>query len=121
VAQQPTQRVDVAVLKGLVGDDPQVVHRLLANYQAAAEALAAEMRSARGADDIRQIGALAHKLKSSSRSVGALALGDLCAELENACRSGTRDEVSQAIVQFEAGVREVHAQIAALLARGDAV
>jgi len=106
----------VTVLKGLVGDDPQVVHRLLANYRVAAERLAREMRAARGADDTRQIGAIAHKLKSSSRSIGALALGDLCAALENACRSGTGDEVSRGIVQFDAALREVDAQIATLLA-----
>ena len=114
---QATQAVDVAVLKGLVGDDPQVVHRLLANYRAAAERLAHELRAARGVDDTRKIGAIAHKLKSSSRSVGALVLGDLCAELENACRSGTHDEVSRGIVRFEAALREVDAQIVAYLAR----
>ena len=74
------------------------------------------MRAARGADDIRQIGAIAHKLKSSSRSIGALTLGDLCAELENACRTGTREEVSRGIVQFEAALRDVDAQIASVLA-----
>ena len=107
--------VDVAVLKGLVGDDPQLVHRLLADYRAAAERLGQEVRAASSTDDTRQIGAIAHKLKSSSRSIGALALGDLCAELENACRSGTREEVQRGVVKFEAELREVDAQIAALL------
>ena len=114
---QTTQVVDVAVLQSLVGDDPQIVHRFLASYRAAAERLALEMLTARGVDDIRQIGAIAHKLKSSSRSIGALALGDLCAELENACRSGTREEVSRGIVQFEAALRHVDARIVSLLAR----
>ena len=116
-AAQTRQVVDVTVLQGLVGDDPQVVRRFLSDYRAAAERLAQEMRTARGTGDVRQIGAIAHKLKSSSRSIGALALGDLCAELENACRGGTHEEVSRGIVQFEAAVREVDAQIAALLAR----
>ena len=114
---QTTQAVDVSVLKGIVGDDPQIVHRFLADYRAAAERLALDMRSARGADYTRQIGAIAHKLKSSSRSIGALVLGDLCAELENACRTGTREEVSEGIVQFEAALRDVDAQIVSLLAR----
>ncbi|MFA0464685.1 Hpt domain-containing protein, partial [Vibrio sp. 10N.261.45.F1] len=36
----------------------------------------------------REVSSIAHKLKSSSRSVGAMRLGDLCAELENACTIG---------------------------------
>jgi HPt (histidine-containing phosphotransfer) domain-containing protein len=115
-AAPPPRGVDVAVLKGLVGDDPQLVHRLMADYRAAAERLAQELRAASSTHDTRQIGAIAHKLKSSSRSIGALALGDLCAELENACRSGTREEVSRGVVQFEAELREVDTQIGVLLA-----
>ena len=113
---QAAHGVDVAVLKGLVGDDPQLVQRLLADYRASAERLAQDVRMARSADDTRRIGAIAHQLKSSSRSIGALALGDLCAELENACRSATREEVARCVVKFEAELREVDAQIAALLA-----
>jgi HPt (histidine-containing phosphotransfer) domain-containing protein len=111
----PAQAVDVAVLEGIVGDDPQVVQRFLGDYRSAAARLATELRTARDADDLRQIGAIAHKLKSSSRSIGALVLGDLCAGLENACRTGARDEVAQGIVQFEAALRDVDAQIAVLL------
>ena len=120
---QPTQRgaqaagvLDLAVLKGIVGDDPKVVHRLLGQYHASAERLAQDMNAARGIDDMREIGAIAHKLKSSSRAIGALALGDLCAELENACRTGSRDEVSRGTAAFQAALREVNAQITTLLA-----
>jgi signal transduction histidine kinase/CheY-like chemotaxis protein/HPt (histidine-containing phosphotransfer) domain-containing protein len=108
---------DVAVLKNLVGEDAEVVREFLSHYRAASTGLAAEMRVAGAAADIRQLGALAHKLKSSSRSVGALALGDLCAELENACRSGKRENVSQGMVEFEAALRAVHARIDRHLAR----
>src|SRR5690349_19571492 len=77
--------VDVAVLKKLVGNDPAMVRRVLATYRASARRLADEWQAARAAHDIRRIGAIAHQLKSSSRAIGALAFGDLCAELENAC------------------------------------
>ncbi len=116
VPSQTAPAVDVSVLKGLVGDDPQVVDRLLADYRAAAARLAVELRTARDADDVRQVGAIAHKLKSSSRSIGALALGDLCAGLENACRSGTAEEVARTIVQFETALQAVDSQIGTLLA-----
>jgi HPt (histidine-containing phosphotransfer) domain-containing protein len=109
--------IDVTALNDVFGDDPPTVRRFLAEYRSSATQLAAEMRSARDAGDIRQIGSIAHKLKSSSRSIGALALGDLCAELENACRTGARGAVGQGIEQFEAELREVSAQIDLLLAR----
>ncbi len=103
--------LDVAVLESLVGDDPQVVSEFLEAYRTSVGRLAIELRAARAADDIRQIGAIAHKLKSSSRSVGALVMGDLCAELENACRSGARESIAQGVVKFEAALRAVDAQI----------
>ena len=43
-----------------------------------------EIDSAFAARDAAAIGAAAHKLKSSSRSVGAEGLADLCADLEKA-------------------------------------
>ena len=72
--------VDVSVLKGLVGDDPQTVQELLFDYRASAQRSGSELRRAHAANDVRQLGAIAHQLKSSSRSVGALTLGDLCAD-----------------------------------------
>jgi HPt (histidine-containing phosphotransfer) domain-containing protein len=109
--------LDVGVLKNLVGEDAEVVREFLSHYRTASASLATEMRVAGAAADVRQVSALAHKLKSSSRSVGALALGDLCAELENACRSGKRENVAQGMVEFEAALRAVHVQIDRHLAR----
>jgi signal transduction histidine kinase/CheY-like chemotaxis protein/HPt (histidine-containing phosphotransfer) domain-containing protein len=113
----PAPAVDVAVLNEIFGDDPPTVRRFLGDYRASTTQLAAEMRAALAAVDLRQIGSIAHKLKSASRSIGALALGDLCAELENACRTGAREAVAQGIELFELELREVSAQIGRLLAR----
>ena len=110
--------VDLAVLKGMVGDDPEILREFLVDYRISAGRLAAELQAARIADDLRQIGAIAHKLKSSSRSVGALALGDVCAELENASRSGARAAVLQGLAQFEARLQAVDAHIGGLLTQG---
>jgi PAS domain S-box-containing protein len=115
---QSAAAVDLGVLKGLVGDDPEIVREFLAEYLAAARRSATDFRAARAAGDIRTIGAIAHKLKSSSRSVGALALGDLCAELESASRALAREGVLRGLVQFEAALHDVDAQISDLLARG---
>ena len=102
--------IDVSVLIGLIGDDPSVLDDFLIEYRASARRLGAELRAASAVDDLRQIAAIAHKLKSASRSVGAVALGDVCAELENACRTGTRDVVAQTMVRFEKALNAVEAE-----------
>jgi HPt (histidine-containing phosphotransfer) domain-containing protein len=76
------------------------------------------MRSSIAADDVRQLAAAAHQLKSSSRSVGAVALGDLCAELENACRTGSRGAISQRMACFEAALDAADAQIGKIVEEG---
>jgi HPt (histidine-containing phosphotransfer) domain-containing protein len=103
------------VLKNLVGDDRETVEELLVDYLASARRLGAQLRAARAAGDVRHVGAIAHKLKSSSRSVGALELGDRCAELENAGKAGDKPAIARCMAQFEAALAEVEAQIAGLL------
>ena len=114
---EATGAVDVTVLKGLIGDSPELVHEFLTDYQASSTRLATELRAAGAAEDARQIAAIAHKLKSSSRSVGAMTLGDKCAELENACRGGTGEGIAQGLKQFDLALLEVHSAIADLLAK----
>jgi CheY-like chemotaxis protein/HPt (histidine-containing phosphotransfer) domain-containing protein len=109
--------VDVGVLKSLVGDDVAIVREFLSDYRVAAVRLLGELRAADASHDTRAIASIAHKLKSSSRSVGALGFGDLCAELENACRSGTRGEVSQCLRTLRSAHTAVDAEIGRLLAR----
>ncbi|MBE0546708.1 MAG: response regulator [Rubrivivax sp.] len=113
---QMAEAVDVTVLQALVGDDPAVVREFLADYRTAVRRMATELRAAGVAHDMRQIGAIAHKLKSSSRSVGALALADVCAELENASRCASRDDVWRHMRTLDAGLLAVDAQIGDLLA-----
>ena len=115
----PGMPLDIAVLESVVGDDPMVVRDFLGQYQASAGRLATEARAALATDDVRRIGDVAHKLKSSSRSVGAVALGDLCAELENTCRAGTREGVAQVMKEFEAALQAADAQISQILASSD--
>jgi HPt (histidine-containing phosphotransfer) domain-containing protein len=74
--------LDMAVLPGLVGDDPALIGEFFADYRHSAQKSAEEIHAAFALKDWKAAGDVAHKLKSSSRSVGALALGDVCARLE---------------------------------------
>ncbi|MEQ1807325.1 MAG: response regulator [Burkholderiaceae bacterium] len=75
-------QVDFETLHRLVGTDPEVVREILLDYLNSAREQAAHLRSAYRRGDVRQVGALVHKLKSASLAVGALALGELCADME---------------------------------------
>jgi CheY-like chemotaxis protein/HPt (histidine-containing phosphotransfer) domain-containing protein len=97
-----TPVLDVTVLKNLVGDDPGTVLEFLSEYLDSASGQRKELRAVIAANDVKRVDAIVHKLKSSSRSVGALALGDLCAEMESAGKAGEKVRVFQLMPQFEA-------------------
>ena len=55
----------------IVGDDNETVQALLVEYVECSAALAVQLREHLGARRAEQAAAVAHKLKSSSRSIGA--------------------------------------------------
>jgi PAS domain S-box-containing protein len=76
--------LDLRALVELVGGEPEVLSELLGDYCRSLRESADELKTAwaRGATEAVQ--GVAHRLKSSSRSVGALALGEICERLEAA-------------------------------------
>jgi CheY-like chemotaxis protein/HPt (histidine-containing phosphotransfer) domain-containing protein/anti-sigma regulatory factor (Ser/Thr protein kinase) len=99
--------LDTTVLAGLVGDDRALIDEFLQEYRVSVRAAADGIRSARSTSSWKQIGALAHQLKSSSRSVGALALGEICAALEQAGKSDRGEEVAAQLPIFEHALAQV--------------
>ena len=79
---------DAAALPRLLGDDG-AVHEFLAYFTASLPALRDALLAACQRDDTAEAGALAHRLKSSARSVGALALAARCEAIEAAARAGS--------------------------------
>jgi PAS domain S-box-containing protein len=114
-ATEASSVVDVGVLERLVGYDPAVVRAVLTDFLEATRSLGAELNAAAGAKDHRGIWMLAHKLKSSARAVGALALGDLCAELEEAGKAVDTAALKHRMMRFDSLLIEVDAQIRAYL------
>jgi signal transduction histidine kinase/HPt (histidine-containing phosphotransfer) domain-containing protein/ActR/RegA family two-component response regulator len=99
--------LDINVLKGLVGDEPGSLHELLKDFLDALSAGMAGIRAAAAVEGFDEVGPIAHRLKSSSRSVGALPLGDACAELENSSRLGNKNIAAAAVAAFEAAAEEL--------------
>jgi CheY-like chemotaxis protein len=99
--------VDVSVLEALVGDDPTVVHEFLRDFRISAAKTATELKAAYETGQTAQVGALAHKLKSSARSVGALKLGELCAAIEQAGKGNQIQALEDLMHRFEAEMSTV--------------
>ena len=79
---------DPATLTDLVGDNPAMHQRLLGKFLLNAQEQVTAMAVATAADDATGAAGIAHTLKSAARSVGALALGELCQAIETAGSSG---------------------------------
>jgi PAS domain S-box-containing protein len=112
--------IDIGVLKALVGDDEDAVRELLAEYLDSVRQQTEEVRRAAGDGDIGLAGSIAHKLKSSSLSVGARALADACAELEHAARVGDKAALLRGMPAFDMAAAAVKNTLTGLLAQRSA-
>lgn len=87
--------LDAEALARLAELDPTgaagLVDRVLLTYRVSLQRLLGQLQQARIAADLQSQRHVAHTLKSSSASVGALALAALCAEVERILRDGPVD------------------------------
>lgn len=113
--EQDVSIFNVGVLQGLVGHDAAILHELLSDYLASLQKLSVQLFTAYAAGDIAMVGAIAHKLKSSSRSTGALPLGELCARMEVACKNENHVALKHRMSTFETAVVEVMSKVDNLL------
>lgn len=111
VARAPCASLDVSVLETLLGTDCAFVNELLVEFRCAMRRAAARMTAEADQGNTDAIGAAAHRLKSSARSVGALVLGDLCAGLETACTAGSCERIAPTLAVIEGEIAEVDRQI----------
>jgi HPt (histidine-containing phosphotransfer) domain-containing protein len=89
---------DASALTRIVGDNPEAHARLLDKYLLTAKETVATICSSADGGQWIAVADQAHKLKSSSRSVGAMQLGALCESLEHAGRDNKAD-LCEALVQ----------------------
>lgn len=118
-APSPAVGLDEAALDRLRALDPDgrtgIVARVLATYETSLQRMLGQLAAARDAGDVAAIGSLAHTLKSSSASVGALALSALCAEAERAVRSSQTDGVIGRVDEMLAAGEQALAAVRAIL------
>ena len=106
---------DPAVLPLFVGHDSESLRDCLEQYLISAQVLATEIRSTFASRELQQLGASAHKLKSSSRAVGALALAVACERLEEAALDENRTVLAGCAAAFEDAVRTLEPHLRAHL------
>lgn len=78
---------DATALSRLMGGNSETHNRLLDKFLLRAEETITEINNSVTGSKPGLVANLAHKLKSSARSVGAMQLGELCEQLEDAGRS----------------------------------
>jgi HPt (histidine-containing phosphotransfer) domain-containing protein len=81
----------------MAGGDRDFLVEVVEEYFTDSAANLAALRTASGAELER----VAHTLKSTSASVGAVALAGVCADIENAARAGTVDPSLIALAETE--------------------
>ncbi len=90
----------------LVGDNRDMHRRLLQKFLTNAEKQVPAILEADAASETSKVVALSHTLKSAARSVGAMALGELCSQIESAGHAGDAPACS-ALVNELLGVFEL--------------
>ncbi|MDO9033318.1 MAG: PAS domain S-box protein [Hydrogenophaga sp.] len=103
--------VDLGVLADLLGDDPQGVQDVLAAFRAGTAGSALAMAQAHAGGEVRTMSDLAHKLKSTARAIGAVRLGQICADIEATAVTHTTPHISvldPLMADFEIELRAVH-------------
>ncbi len=88
---------DVSVLVALVGDEAETLHGFVDDYLGSLKMLSEALETAGAADGFDTVRSNAHRLKSSSRSVGALQLADICEDLEHGAAAGEREQMHRAL------------------------
>ena len=71
-------------LKERVGDNPAMHKRLLDKFLRNTHAQVTALSDAAQAGNLKRLAEVAHPLKSAARTIGAMALGDLCERIETA-------------------------------------
>lgn len=114
----PDTVIDEPSLARLRALDPdgslKVIERVLQTYEASLAAALKQAVQASANGDASALGAVAHKLKSSSASVGALALAACCTEIESAGREGRLD-LAAAALRFTEEAERALAAVRAML------
>jgi two-component system sensor histidine kinase/response regulator len=110
-----TPSLDTAVLASTFGADPDKMRKFAFMFLDSAREGLAEVDSALASKDLARAGAVAHRMKSSARAVGALGFAELCAELERQPEGRTQAQAKALGARLRSIFARLERQVAAEL------
>ena len=111
--------IDRATFEGMldaVGGDPEFLAELVDAFVADIPAQLEAMRSGAAGGEAETVTRAAHTLKSSSASLGALALAEACRALEAQARGGDLVDADEHIARVETLAQVATAELQSLVA-----
>ena len=106
--------IDITALEEIFGDDRDTINDILKNFTEPAWEIIVELEQAVEENDAMKVGAAGHKLKSSSKAIGASSLSDLSFVLEKAGKQDDWDTINMESPKLRALMTEVEKHINAL-------
>jgi HPt (histidine-containing phosphotransfer) domain-containing protein len=100
----------IGVLESLIGNDPIAIASVLDTYLCSVNVSAAQLREAIGERSRDRVAALAHRVKSPSLSIGALALSAICVRIEAAIETDDWSAIESLSDAFQASFAAVAAE-----------
>jgi signal transduction histidine kinase/DNA-binding response OmpR family regulator len=95
---------DLQTVIAIIGDDQELIRDLIDQYSNDADGVISDLDSAFRKLDTKQVKFLAHRLKSSSKSVGALRLGTIFSQLEMSPEFSSSSDANLKLQEIQAAV-----------------
>ena len=118
----PPSALDAEALARLRELDPQgrnqLIQRVLSAFRSSVARLQPQLDAARASGDLQTLRLVAHTLKSSSGSIGALRLSQLCAQTEAAIRQGGGEDLNPGLDALNDAIAEALRAVDAQLGAG---
>ena len=120
-ASPPAALLDPEAIRRLRELDPsggnKLLERVVAAFSSSIDRLLPDLARAREGDiiDLAVVRHVSHTLKSSSASLGAMALSARCADIETMAREGLSEGLSEQLDAMLQDIQQVRTALAALL------
>jgi len=101
-------------LRQATGNDQAFLAELIDTYLSDAVGLLAAMHRAVAEGSAEQLRYAAHSLKSSSATLGARALAELCLAVERQARSGVLDDAAEQVLSIQRAFADAERELRAL-------